>query len=145
LWIEQAKNVAKKFDWINFELVIVSELPRTKETASIIIWNSKSKFLIDSRINDRKTEFEDKLVSDFHKAVKDDIFNLKFINGESFIEEKNRVFDFLDNLKNYNYKNILVVAHDDTLKIINGYYKKLSNQQIRDTKIENCHVLEFEV
>ncbi|MCK5319768.1 histidine phosphatase family protein [Candidatus Parcubacteria bacterium] len=142
---QQAEIVGDKIKNIDLDLVIISELPRTKETNSIITKNHQVEFKIDSRINDRKTGFDSKPVSDFFKALEPDIFNLKFNNGESFKEEKQRVYSFLSELKSLNYKNILVVTHSEILQIINGYYKNLSDQKMWNTKIDNCQVLEVDI
>ncbi len=85
---QQAETIANKLKNIKLDLVIISELPRTKETALIITKNHQVKFEIEPRINDRKTGFDSKPVSEFLKAVEPDIFNSKFNNGESFQEEK---------------------------------------------------------
>src|SRR3989344_8115425 len=103
---QQAEVVANKIKSVKLDLVIVSELPRTTETASIITKNHQVILKVEPRINDRKTGFDSKPVSDFFKAIEPDIFNLKFNKGESFQEEKKRVHSFLDELKTYNYKNI---------------------------------------
>jgi len=140
---KQAKIVAKKVKNIKLDLVIISKLPRTKETASIITKDYPVEFKIEPRINDRKTGFDSKPVSDFFEALEQDIFNLKFNNGESFQEEKKRVFSFLEELKNYNLNNILIVTHNEILQIINGYFNNLSDQEMWNTKIDNCQVLEI--
>ena len=142
---QQAEIVRNKIKNIDLDIVIISELPRTKETASIITKNHKVEFKIDSRINDRKTGFDSKPVSDFFKALEPDIFNLKFNDGESFQEEKKRVHSFLEELKLLNYGNVLVVAHSEILQIINGYYNNLSDQEMWNTKIDNCQVLEVDI
>ena len=139
---QQAEIVGKKIKNIKLDIAIVSELPRTKETALIITKNHQVKIRTDPRINDRKTGFDGKPVSDFFEALKPDIFNLKFNNGESFQEEKKRVFSFLEELKSYNLNNILVVTHSEILQIINGYFNNFSDQEMWDTKIDNCQVLE---
>ena len=139
---QQAEIVGKKIKNIKLDIAIVSELPRTKETALIITKNHQVEFKVEPRINDRKTGFDGKPVSDFFEALKPDIFNLKFNNGESFQEEKKRVFSFLEELKSYNLNNILVVTHSEILQIINGYFNNFSDQEMWDTKIDNCQVLE---
>ena len=139
---QQAEIVGKKIKNIELDLVIISELPRIKETALIITKNHQVKFKVESRINDRKTGFDSKPVSDFFEALKPDIFNLKFNNGESFQEEKKRVFSFLEEIKNYNLNNILVVTHSEILQIINGYFNNLSDQEMWNIKIDNCQILE---
>lgn len=91
---QQAEKVAEKLKDIKLEIVFISELPRTKETAENITKNRNIIFQTEPRINDRKTGFEGKLASDFFDALKPDIFNLKFNNGESFQEEKKEYFYF---------------------------------------------------
>jgi len=142
---KQAEIVCKKIRDVKLDLVIVSKLPRTKETALIITKNKKVEFKIEPRINDRKTGFEGRNVADFYEAIKPDVFNLKFNDGESFQEEKNRVFSFLEEIKKFDFKNILVVTHFEILQIVNGYFNNLSNQEMYDTQIDNCQVLEFDI
>jgi len=111
----QAKELANRFKNIKFDLVITSEFPRSKETASII--TKSHKFKIDPRINERKTGgFNNKTNSDFKKALEADILNSKFTDGESFEEIKKRVVSFIEELKTYTYSNILVVTHGQVLK-----------------------------
>lgn len=57
-------------------------------------------------------------------------------------KEKKRLFSFLEELKNYNLNNVFVVTHSEILQIINGYFNNLSDQEMWDTKIDNCQVLE---
>jgi broad specificity phosphatase PhoE len=142
---QQAEIVSEKFKGIKLDAVIISELPRTKETAVIITKNQQVKFIVEPRINDRKTGFEGKPVSDFFEALKLDIFNLKFNSGESFQEEKKRVFSFLKELKNYKFNNILVITHSEILQIINGYFNNLSDREMWNTKIDNCQILEIDI
>ncbi|MCK5476922.1 MAG: histidine phosphatase family protein [Candidatus Aenigmarchaeota archaeon] len=139
---EQAEIVGKKIKNIQLDLVIISELSRTKETALIIAKNHQVEFKVEPRINDRKTGFDSKHVSDFFEALKPNIFNLKFNNGESFQEEKKRVFSFLEELKTYNLNNILVVTHSEILQIINGYFNNLSDHEMWNDKIDYCQILE---
>lgn len=142
---QQSEKVAEKLKGINLDLVFISELPRTKETAEIIAKNHNVAFQIDSRINDRKTGFDSKPVSDFFDALKPDTFNLKFNDGESFQEEKKRIFSFLEDLKKLNYSAILVVTHSEILKIVVGYFNNLSDQEMWDTEIDHSQVLEYDI
>lgn len=144
---QQAKKIANKLKDIKLEMVFISELPRTKETAEIITKNHDVSFQVEPKINDRRVghAFNDKPVSDFFDALKPNPFNLKFDGGESFQEEKKRVFSFLEELRNLKCKTILVVTHSETLQIINGYYNNLSDQEMWDTKIDNCEVLEIKI
>ena len=132
---KQARKVAEKMRNIKFDLVIISEFPRTKETALIIAKDSKAKLKVEPRINDRKTGFDSRPVMEFNEAISSDQFNLKFNEGESFQEEKKRVHSFLEELKQYKYEKVLVVTHNEVIKIIYGILNKLSDKEIWNLKI----------
>ena len=142
---EQALMASNKMKNISLGLVVISELPRTRETACIIANDHSIEFRVDSRINDRKTGFEGRPAADFFKALKPDIFNLKFNNGESFQEEKVRVHSFLKDLESLEYNNILVVTHSEIMQIINGYYNNLPDQEMWDQDPDNCQIFEFNI
>ena len=140
---KQAEIIANKLKDIKFDAVFISEIPRTRETAEII--NKNLKLKVDSRINDRKTGLEGGTTAKFNEIMKDDLFNKKINDGESFQEEKKRVFSFLDELSKLDYKNVLIVSHHETIKIITGYFKKLNDQEMWDLRINNCMVQEFDI
>ncbi|OGZ52859.1 MAG: hypothetical protein A3A29_01310 [Candidatus Ryanbacteria bacterium RIFCSPLOWO2_01_FULL_47_79] len=96
---KQAEEVAKKLYDRKFEMVYVSELPRTRQTAEIINAFHNAPIEVDGRINDRKTGYDSKPVGDFLKYIGTNIYHAKPEGGESFQEEKQRVFVFLDDLK----------------------------------------------
>lgn len=99
------------------------------------------------RIGDRKTGFEGQLAEDFHAAVglAFDWPNVKFGDGESFIEEKLRVYSFLDEITKGHYASVLVVTHAEIMKLIYGYFHKLDNQAIWDMQgFRNTEVISFE-
>ena len=142
---QQAREVAERLRYAKIELIVISELPRTKQTADIINIYHSAPFLIDGRINDRKTGFEGKSTKEFQRALLEskDPYNAKFGGGETFQEEKQRVKSFLDYLKKFDHNSILVVAHNEILKIINGFYHNLSDEQMTSTPIPHARVLEI--
>lgn len=143
---KQSQEVAKQLKDVEFVKVFISELPRTKQTAEIITQYHKLPFIVDKRINDRKTGFEGKTTTEFEKGLGIDLFNAKPPGGESFQEEKQRVFAFLEELKQSKEKApILIVTHHEIAKIIVGYFKKLEDREIWDLRVKNAEVLEFEI
>jgi len=126
----QAKSVAEKLKDIKFDLVYISDLPRTRETAEIITKNQQVDFIVDPRISDRKSGLEGQPKSKYYDFVKPDPFNIKHEDGESFQEEKKRVFSFLDDLKALKANSVLVVGHNEPLKIVYGYFHNLSDEEI---------------
>ncbi len=141
----QAKEAAEKLKDKKFDVIYVSELPRTLETAKIINKFHNAEIKVERRINDRKSGFEGKPERDFLKAVEKDIFNTRVNDGESFLDEKKRIFSFLNDLKKIHCENVLVVCHEDTLKIADGYFNDLSDEEIWAREFGNCEMLEIEV
>ncbi len=145
LGIEQAENVGKTLKNKNIDIVFVSELLRTKQTAETINKHHNAEIKIDKRLNDRKTGFEGKSYFDYRKAIEKDPFHKKPKGGESFQEEKNRVFSFLDHLIKRNYKTVLVVSHEEIMKIVKGYFEKLTDEEMWDVRVPNGYIMEFEI
>lgn len=142
---EQAKIVSERLKDKKFDVIFISELPRTGQTAEIINKHHHTPIKIDKRLDDRHTGFEGRPVSEFKKLMGKDPVHLKLKSGESFEDEERRVFSFLDDLKNSNYNTVLVVAHEDTLKIIEGYFKHLTDKEIYKEEIGNCQILKFNI
>ena len=55
---KQAENARERLKNENIEVIYISELPRTKQTAHIINKSHKVPIKVDARINERKTGFE---------------------------------------------------------------------------------------
>lgn len=70
---------------------------------------------------------------------------MKLNGGESFQEEKKRVFSFLRDFRKLKYKCILVVAHEETLKIAYGYFNKLNDEEMWEIRVPNGYIIEFEI
>ena len=142
---KQSEVVAEKLKDKKFEVIYISELPRTKETADTINKHHNVLIKIDKRINDTKTGFESKTFIGYQKAIEKDRFNIKLNEGESFQEEKQRVFNFLEYLKKQNYKSVHIVSHSEIMQIVNGYFNNLSDEGMVSTKIDNSQVLQFNI
>ena len=139
--IEKAGEILKNE---KLDIIFVSQFPRTKESAKIINKERKIKIKIDKRINDRKTGFEGKSYYDYVKAIEKDKFFIKLKGGESFQEEKKRVFSFLKDLIKRHYNTVLVVTHEEIIKIVQGYFNNLSDEQMWKIKVDNGQLMKFE-
>ena len=140
----QIEKAREKLENEKLEVIFVSQFPRTKESAKIINKEHNIKIKIDKRINDRKTGFEGKSYYDYIKAIEKDKFFIKLKGGESFQEEKKRVFSFLKDLIKKHYNTVLVVTHEEIIKIVNGYFNKLSDEQMFRIKVDNGRIMKFE-
>ena len=139
--IEKASEVLKNE---KLDVIFISQFPRTKQSADIINKFHNVKIKKDKRINDRKTGFEGKSYYDYIKAIEKDKFFIKPKGGESFQDEKKRVFSFLKDLIKISYNTVLIVTHEEIIKIVSGYFNKLSDEQMWRIKVDNGRIVRFE-
>ena len=144
---KEAKDIREKLKDISFDICISSPLKRTLETASIVTDN-KYKIITDELLIERNLgEFEGKKYAEYEK--------LKFwdykLNNDSYGVEPvkdilKRTSDFLNNLKEKNYKTVLIVSHAATIRAINyniiGYD---SNTKFLEFKPVHGKVYEYEI
>jgi len=143
----QARRVARILKDRDFDMIYVSELFRTDETADIINKFHNARMKVDKRLDDRKSGFAGKSEKAFVKFLEgsDDYWNAKHPPGESFEEEKKRVLSFLKSLKGKKYRSVLVVSHEQPIQIVRGWFGGESNDEIVGKKVRNCQVLEFDL
>lgn len=144
---KEAKDIREELKDISFDICISSPLKRTLETASIVTDN-KYKIITDELLIERNLgEFEGKKYAEYEK--------LKFwdykLNNDSYGVEPvkdilKRTSSFLNNLKEKNYKTVLIVSHAATIRAINyniiGYD---SNTDFLEFKPTHGKVYEYEI
>ena len=117
---QQAAKLSKKLSDLDFDAVYTSELPRTKQTAEIILndkWKTIKK-IVEPRFNDIRSGFDSQLVWVwfFNRAINfDDPGKRHGDNGESLEDAAERVQAGIDELIREKYENVLLVAHKHTL------------------------------
>ncbi len=146
--IEQAKGLADKINIGDFDIIMVSPLKRAKETAAIINEKIKLPTIENEKIMERNfgslsvmkwSDMPGGLeMKTIDRAQK---YDYRPYGGESAEEVKNRVMNFLDELRvKYSDKKVLVVAHAGILKMINF----IVTGNTIDTP-DNAAILEFEI
>lgn len=143
--ILQAEQVARKLSRNSIEVIITSQLPRAQQTAQIISRHIPAPIHIDPRLNDRKTGFEGKPALHFRQALDYDRISGKLPGGESYLEEKGRIQSFLEDITSTNHNTVLLVGHEEPLRIITGIIEGLTDSQILSLEIQHCTILEFEM
>lgn len=142
--IAQAKKLKEKFKNIKLDIVITSPLIRTIQTANEI--TSKEK-ITDERIIERSNgDLEGKLKSEITEKIDFNDPNEKRYNIESIVEFRNRIYNFLDEVKEkYKGKNVLIVTHAGVGIYMRAYFEgEPSSGNYYDYKLENCEYLEYE-
>lgn len=143
LGIQQAEEAALKLETVPFEKIIVSELPRTRQTAEIVNRNHLAPIVTDSYINDIRSGFDGRSVTEYQEAMATDPLHTKVNGGESLLEHKHRVLQFLQGLKKLPNDFVLVVAHEETLRVVLAFFRELSDLDMLKIKIDNCEFFSF--
>ncbi len=145
--IEQGKVLAESLKNIAIELIITSEFPRTKETASLVNVYHNAPQIVDKRINDIVSGLEGGNVEEYRaqRLIAPDKWTFKLEGGESFEDIKSRVNSFLKDLKKRKEENILIVTHQITAKIIYGIINNISNEDANELDMHNVDCYEVEL
>lgn len=147
---KQAQAAAEILKKEKFDIIYVSGLFRTQQTARIINKFHHAKMIVDQRLNDRATGFENKSVFLFYdwRDTQKNPWTSRRRGGESYEDMKKRFADFLQDLKKTKYQNVLIVAHLPILKVARGYFKKLTNAEMdawTEKQVPNCKIMKFKL
>ena len=146
---KQAQFVALKLAKTKFDVIFVSKLFRSEQTAKIINRYHKLKMIADKRLNDRLMgEFEGKSASLFYawQAKQAKPWTASPRQGESYESLKKRAKEFLTELSCKDYKLVLIVTHLPVMKVMRGYFKNLSNEVMNkpdEKAIPNGKIMTF--
>lgn len=145
--IEQATELSKKINDIDYDVIISSPLIRAKHTAEII--NVKNKEIIcDERLREREhgsLEGQSVEVTD-----REDYWNYytdkKYGTEESIPHLFARVKEFLDELSKKEYSSVLIVAHSGVSKAFYAYFNgipedgKFLNLGLKNTEVKEYNL-----
>jgi isoleucyl-tRNA synthetase len=137
---EQILKVAKKLKKEKIDLIISSDLLRTKQTAEIVAREIGVKVIFDKRLRDIKFGiFEGKSLKEYRSFWKsyEECFKKAPPGGENFNQVKMRIYNFFKSLeKKYSGKTILVVGHQRPFAMLEGAIKGYSIEEFQK-KIES--------
>lgn len=142
---QQARLVANKIRNEDIDAIVVSELPRTRETADIINRDHQVPIITQALINDIRTGLDSQPVSEYFARTAQDPLTIAVNNGESLLVHKQRVMQYFDWLKTQPYSCILTIAHEETLRVFYAWFNQIPDQQLRELHFDNCEVLCYEL
>lgn len=143
---QQARAAAEQLRDVHLDRIIVSPLPRTRQTAEIVNRHHGAPIEVHPAIADIRSGFDGRAVSEYFAAIAHDPLNARANDGESLLEHKQRVLDFIDWLRQQQDGNVLVVAHEETLRVFVAYFEGgVPDQRLRDIPIGNCEIRHYEV
>lgn len=137
---EQIKKVVEKLKDTKIDLIYVSPLFRTQETAQIIkeaLNLSDEQIITDERLREVQTGFDGKGIQEYRSYFKNNLekFDKKHDTGETLHHLKKRVGEFLYeiNEKNSN-KNIIIISHEYPIWMLHAIKDGLNTQETVDIK-----------
>lgn len=136
---QQAQAAAEQLREVTLDRIIISPLPRTRQTAGFINRYHHAPIEVHPDIADIRSGFDGRTVDDYFAAIAHDPLNARVNGGESLLDHKRRVSGFIDWLKCQPQDNILVVAHEETLRVFVAYFEgNVPDERLRDVHIGNC-------
>ncbi len=134
-------ELSEKIKNIPFDILYVSPFLRTRHTAEIINKNNV-KTIIDDRLRER--DCGNLSGQPYGKNEEREDYWCYFSNKEHGTAENikpffARVYNFINELKNIDYKIVLIVAHSGVSKAFSGYFEgvqdgKLLNRDLKTVK-----------
>ena len=146
--IEQAYETKEKLKSENIDLIICSTLKRAKQTAEIINIDRNIPIIYDERLIEIcYGEIEGKLHDDFDY---DGFWNIvdthEYKDAENVNNFIKRIYEFLNEIKKYKEKDILIVTHNGVCRAINTYFNGIpKDKDITNLGIDNCEVVEYRI
>ena len=140
---QQAHDAAHQLAQARIEHIFVSELARTRQTADIINRHHCAPVSTHPALNDWRTGLDGEPVSALYAAIAADPLNTRINNGETLLEHKQRVLTFIRWLRKRKEQTVLVVAHEETMRVANAWFHGLDDDAMLTHHFANTHILEF--
>ncbi|MBI5660156.1 MAG: histidine phosphatase family protein [Nitrosomonadales bacterium] len=112
----QAETAAEKLRATKFTCAYASEFPRARQTAEILLRHHSCTLLTDASLNERRSGMDGLPVHTFNDLVRPDPLRIKPPQGESFLEQMERLHGFLGEIAAHHPSgNILAVSHENPI------------------------------
>ena len=81
----------------------------------------------------------------YQQAIAHDPLHASANGGESLIEHRQRVVGFIEWLRTQPYRSVLVVAHEETMRVFAVHLRKLPAQALVELAFANCEIVAFDL
>ena len=136
---QQAQAAAEQLRDVPLDRIIISPLPRTRQTAEFINLYHHAPIEVHPDIIDIRSGFDGKAVEAYFDAIAHDLLNARVNGGESLRDHKQRVLGFIHWLQRQQQDNILVIAHEETMRVFVAYLEgNVPDERLRDLNMGNC-------
>ncbi len=143
--VKQAEILAEKALAKDIDLIISSPLKRAVATSNIIAEKLKVSVIIDQRLIEQNYgiyEGKDRFDEGFLNNKRN--FAYRYPEGESMLQVAHRVYSLIDEISvQYADKNVLLVCHGGVCRIINTYFRDMTNDEFVNYSQVNCGIEEY--
>jgi len=112
----QAEAASDSLRGMRFTHAYASEFPRARQTAEILLRYNDCLLRIDARLNERRSGMDGLPVHDFNDLIRPDPLRIKPREGESFLEQMERIGSFMDEIAGRHPDGtVLAVSHENPI------------------------------
>lgn len=141
----QAEAAAEKLRRVRITHAFASEFARAQQTAEILLRHHTCPLHIDARLNERHTGMDGLPVHVFHELVRSDPLRTKPENGESFLEQMERLRGFLDEIAaRHPDGTVLAASHEHPILAALALTVDDPEQVVRNSHLDNCEWVELD-
>lgn len=142
--IKQANELREKIKDINYDIILSSPLTRAVHTANIINSHNKEIILCDEL---KERNAGTLIGTPLEETNREEYWNyyteLKEGEYEDIKEFFNRIYIFLEELKNKDYESVLIVTHSGVTKAINAYFNGIGDGRFLNKGLKNGEIKEY--
>ena len=139
---EQASEAGRMLASESIDAIFCSPLRRAHHTAEIVAESLGLAVTVEPRLGDIRSGYDGRPVADYLAAIADDPVDAR-AGGESLRDFSGRVGGFLDELRGWPHACVLLVAHEETLRVIEAYCEGLDLAAVAGEAFLNCRPYRF--
>ena len=141
----QAAAAARRLARVRFDAAYSSPLPRAIQTAEIVLAGRDVPLVIEPRLADIRSGFDGSPVNEYFAAIAHDPLHARVNGGESLLDHAARLAGFLAWLGERPYAEVLVVAHEESLRAMKAIAEGCGLESVADRAFGNCVPYRFPI
>ena len=145
--ILQAERLGELMKDKDLDIIIASPLKRARVTASYVAEKCGVPVIIDERLIEQNYGIYEG-VDRYHEGflANKRLFAFKYPGGESMMQVAARTYALIEEVKaNSPDKNVLFVCHGGVCRVINTYFRDMTNDEFFNYAQDNCGFEEYDL
>lgn len=147
LGLAQAEETGRKIveAGIQADEILYSPLSRAADTAAVISRITGIPAKPEPRLKEQcfgKWEGMPNGTEEFKKAKQS--FLCRYEGGESMFQMAQRIYNLLDEIRGEAHrKTVILVAHNGISRVIESYFRDMTNEEFASFGVKNCEIVEY--